>query len=112
MATIDIVRMTADGSFVSDKLYVTSDTTAIHSSILDEYTPNSGQIGVSISSGSNGSGISETSQAKQMVAANGVVTYSMDAPTGYCTARDLNGDGLIDLQDGSTEGTCLYHQQG
>lgn len=32
MATIDIVRMTADGSFVSDKLYVTSDTTAIHSS--------------------------------------------------------------------------------
>lgn len=110
--TIDIVRMTADGSFVSDKLYVTSDTTAIHSSILDEYTHNSGQIGVSISSGSNGSGISETSQAKQMVAANGVATYSMDAPTGYCTARDLNGDGLIDLQDGSTEGTCLYHQQG
>lgn len=110
--TIDIVRMTADGSFVSDKLYVTSDTTAIHSSILDEYTPNSGQIGVSISSGSNGSGISETSQAKQMVAANGVATYSMDAPTGYCTARDLNGDGLIDLQDGNTEGTCLYHQQG
>ncbi len=90
---IDIVRMTADGSFVSDKLYITSDTTAIHSSILDEYTPNSGQIGVSISSGSN-------------------ATYSMDAPTGYCTARDLNGDGLIDLQDGSTEGTCLYHQQG
>ena len=87
---IDIVRMTADGSFVSDKLYITSDTTAIHSSILDEYTPNSGQIGVSISSGSN-------------------ATYSMDAPTGYCTARDLNGDGLIDLQDGSTEGTCLYH---
>lgn len=138
MATIDIVRMTADGSFVSDKLYVTSDTTAIHSSILDEYTPNSGQIGVSISSGSKGSGISslgsgmfvkakpasdwdgwqeynnisETSQAKQMVAANGVATYSMDAPTGYCTARDLNSDGLIDLQDGSTEGTCLYHQQG
>nr|WP_302506615.1 hypothetical protein [uncultured Prevotella sp.] len=82
--------MTADGSFVSDKLSITSDTTAIHSSILDEYPPNSGQIGVSISSGSN-------------------ATYSMDAPTGYCTARDLNGDGLIDLQDGSTEGTCLYH---
>ena len=132
--TIDIVRMTADGSFVSDKLYVTSDTTAIHSSILDEYTPNSGQIGVSISSGSNGSGISslgsgmfvkakpapdwdgwqeynnisETSQAKQMVAANGVATYSMDAPTGYCTARDLNGDGLIDLQDGSN----IYYNLG
>lgn len=132
--TIDIVRMTADGSFVSDKLYVTSDTTAIHSSILDEYTPNSGQIGVSISSGSNGSGISslgsgmfvkakpapdwdgwqeynnisETSQAKQMVAANGVATYSMDAPTGYCTARDLNGDGMIDLQDGSN----IYYNLG
>lgn len=130
--TIDIVRMAADGSFVPDKLYVTSDTTAIHSSILDDYTPNSGQIGVS--SGSNnstisslGSGmfvkakpapdwdgwqeynnISETSQAKQMVAANGVATYSMDAPTGYCTARDLNGDGMIDLQDGSN----IYYNLG
>ena len=130
--TIDIVRMTADGSFVSDKLYVTSDTTEIHSSVLDDYAPNSGQIGVS--SGSNnstisslGSGmfvkakpapdwdgwqeynnISETSQAKQMVAANGVATYSMDAPTGYCTARDLNGDGLIDLQDGSN----IYYNLG
>lgn len=129
---IDMYRMTADGSFMADKLYITSDTTAIHSSILDEYTPNSGQIGVS--SGSNnstisslGSGmfvkakpapdwdgwqeynnISETSQAKQMVAANGVATYSMDAPTGYCTARDLNGDGMIDLQDGSN----IYYNLG
>lgn len=130
---IDIVRMTADGSFVSDKLYITSDTTAIHSSILDEYTPNSGQIGVISSGGINspissfGSGmfveakpapdwndwkefnnISETSPAKQMVTANGIATYSMDAPTGYCTARDLNGDGMIDLQDGSN----IYYNLG
>lgn len=130
---IDIVRMTADGSFVSDKLYITSDTTAIHSSILDEYTPNSGQIGVISSGGINspissfGSGmfveakpapdwndwkefnnISETSQAKQMVTASGIATYSMDAPTGYCTARDLNGDGMIDLQDGSN----IYYNLG
>lgn len=129
---IDIVRMTADGSFVSDKLYITSDTTAIHSSILDEYTPNSGQIRVSNGSnnssiGSLGSGmfveakpapdwkdwkefnnISETSQAKQMVTASGIATYSMDAPTGYCTARDLNGDGMIDLQDGSN----IYYNLG
>lgn len=130
--TIDIVRMTADGSFVSDKLYVTSDTTEIHSSMLDDYTPNSGKI--EISSGGNSltiksladgmfvkakpapdwndwkefNNISETSQAKQMVAANGVATYSMDAPTGYCTARDLNGDGLIDLQDGSN----IYYNLG
>lgn len=129
---IDIVRMTADGSFVSDKLSITSDTTAIHSSILDEYTPNSGQIRVSNGSnnssiGSLGSGmfveakpapdwkdwkefnnISETSQAKQMVTASGIATYSMDAPTGYCTARDLNGDGMIDLQDGSN----IYYNLG
>lgn len=130
---IDMYRMTADGSFVSDKLYITSDTTAIHSSILDEYTPNSGQIGVISSGGINspissfGSGmfveakpapdwndwkefnnISETSQAKQMVTASGIATYSMDAPTGYCTARDLNGDGMIDLQDGSN----IYYNLG
>lgn len=123
-------RMTKDGTFIADKLYATSDTTIVESRMLDDYTPNSNLV-----SKSSGGGVPslmdgmfveakqnpgwtdwqeynnitpETSQAKQVVTSNGVATYSMTAPTGYVTASDVNGDGMVDLSDGSN----IYYNLG
>ena len=131
--SIDMLRMASDGTFVSDKIYVTSDTTVVNSMMLDDYTPNSGKITAtgggnnwSVPSIADGMFVkakpapdwtdwqeynnisSETAQAKQVVTSNGVATYSMTAPTGYVSAADINGDGMIDLADGSN----IYYNLG
>lgn len=132
---IDIYRMAADGTFVADKIYVTSDTTVIKSMMLDDYTPNSGTIDKPGSGTQTATGIgypgqgmfveakpapdwndwqeydnitSETSQAKQVITNNGKATRAMAAQTGYVSAADINGDGMIDLYDG----TNIYYNLG
>lgn len=133
--TIDIYRMAADGTFVADKIYVTSDTTVVKSMMLDDYTPNSGTIDKPGSSTQTATGIgypgqgmfveakpapnwndwqeydnitSETSQAKQVITNNGKATRAMAAQTGYVSAADINGDGMTDLYDG----TNIYYNLG
>lgn len=133
--TIDIYRMAADGTFVADKIYVTSDTTVVKSMMLDDYTPNSGTIDKPGSSTQTATGIgypgqgmfveakpapdwndwqeydnitSETAQAKQVITNNGKATRAMAAQTGYVSAADINGDGMIDLYDG----TNIYYNLG
>ncbi len=133
--TIDIYRMAADGTFVADKIYVTSDTTVVKSMMLDDYTPNSGTIDKPGSGTQTATGIgypgqgmfvrakpapdwndwqeydnitSETSQAKQVITNNGKATRAMAAQTGYVSAADINGDGMIDLYDG----TNIYYNLG
>ena len=132
---IDIYRMAADGTFVADKIYVTSDTTIVKSMMLDDYTPNSGTIDKPGSSTQTATGIgypgqgmfveakpapdwndwqeydnitSETSQAKQVITNNGKATRAMAAQTGYVSAADINGDGMTDLYDG----TNIYYNLG
>lgn len=132
---IDIYRMAADGTFVADKIYVTSDTTIVKSMMLDDYTPNSGTIDkpgngtqTATGIGTLGQGMfvrakpapdwndwqeydnitSETSQAKQVITNNGKATRAMAAQTGYVSAADINGDGMIDLYDG----TNIYYNLG
>lgn len=132
---IDIYRMAADGTFVADKIYVTSDTTVVKSMMLDDYTPNSGTIDKPGSGTQTATGIgypgqgmfvrakpapdwndwqeydnitSETSQAKQVITNNGKATRAMTAQTGYVSAADINGDGMIDLYDG----TNIYYNLG
>lgn len=119
--TIDIYRMAADGTFVADKIYVTSDTTVVKSMMLNDYTPNSGTIDKPGSGTQTATGIgypgqgmfveakpapdwndwqeydnitSETSQAKQVITNNGKATRAMAAQTGYVSAADINGDGM------------------
>lgn len=133
--TIDIYRMAADGTFVADKIYVTSDTTVVKSMMLDDYTPNSGTIDKPGSGTQTATGIgypgqgmfveakpapdwndwqeydnitSETSQAKQVITNNGKATRAMAAQTGYVSAADINGDGMTDLYDG----TNIYYNLG
>ncbi len=132
---IDIYRMAADGTFVADKIYVTSDTTVVKSMMLDDYTPNSGTIDKPGSGTQTATGIgypgqgmfveakpapdwndwqeydnitSETSQAKQVITNNGKATRAMAAQTGYVSAADINGDGMTDLYDG----TNIYYNLG
>ena len=133
--TIDIYRMAADGTFVADKIYVTSDTTVVKSMMLNDYTPNSGTIDKPGSGTQTATGIgypgqgmfveakpapdwndwqeydnitSETSQAKQVITNNGKATRAMAAQTGYVSAADINGDGMTDLYDG----TNIYYNLG
>lgn len=133
--SLDIFRMAADGTFVADKIYVTSDTTVVKSMMLDDYTPNSGTIDkpgsgtqTATGIGSLGQGMfvkakpapgwndwqeydnitSETAQAKQVTTNNGTSTRAMTAQTGYVSAADINGDGMIDLYDG----TNIYYNLG
>lgn len=132
---IDIYRMAADGTFVADKIYVTSDTTVVKSMMLDDYTPNSGKITATGGGGSNNVSVpsimdgmfvkakpapgwndwqeydnitSETAQAKQVITNNGKATRAMAAQTGCFSAADINGDGMIDLYDG----TNIYYNLG
>lgn len=127
--------MAADGTFVADKIYVTSDTTVVKSMMLDDYTPNSGTIDKPGSGTQTATGIgypgqgmfveakpapdwndwqeydnitSETSQAKQVITNNGKATRAMAAQTGYVSAADINGDGMTDLYDG----TNIYYNLG
>lgn len=117
-------RMTKDGTFVTDKLNVTSDTTVVNSMMQDDYTPNSGTIEKPSSYSGSATGIgypgqgmfveakpapdwndwqeydnitSETSQAKQVITNNGKATRAMAISSGYLSAADVNGDGMIDF---------------
>ena len=128
-------RMTKDGTFVTDKLNVTSDTTVVNSMMLDDYTPNSGTIEKPSSYSGSATGIgypgqgmfveakpapdwndwqeydnitSETSQAKQVITNNGKATRAMAISSGYLSAADVNGDGMIDLYDGNN----IYYNLG
>lgn len=133
--SLDIFRMAADGTFVADKIYVTSDTTIVKSMMLDDYTPNSGTIDKPGSSTQTATGIgypgqgmfvkakpapgwndwqeydnitSETAQAKQVITNNGTATRAMAAQTGAVSAADINGDGMIDFYDGFS----IYYNLG
>lgn len=128
-------RMTKDGTFVTDKLNVTSDTTVVNSMMQDDYTPNSGTIEKPSSYSGSATGIgypgqgmfveakpapdwndwqeydnitSETSQAKQVITNNGKATRAMAISSGYLSAADVNGDGMIDLYDGNN----IYYNLG
>lgn len=123
----NITRMLPDGTFLDDKIYVTSDTTALSS--IDDYTPNSGVITKSTGGGVTGLGVGmfvkakqnpllddmaddmadteETGQTKRLVK-EGNQLRVVTLPTGVLSASDYNGDGLIDLNDGKN----IYYNLG
>ena len=128
-------RLSPDGTFIEDLLFVTSDTTVVNSMMLDDYTPNSGTIEKPSSYSGSATGIgypgqgmfveakpapdwndwqeydnitSETSQAKQVITNNGKATRAMAISSGYLSAADVNGDGMIDLYDGNN----IYYNLG
>lgn len=124
----NITRVLADGTFVNDKIYVTSDTTVLGS--IDDYTPNSGVI----TKRTGGSGIpsigdgmfvkskenlffddttddisnNANSEPRKHFVKDGNQLKVMSLPTGALSASDYNGDGLIDLNDG----TNIYYNLG
>lgn len=124
----NITRMLADGTFVNDKIYVTSDTIVLGS--IDDYTPNSGVITKS----TGGSGIPSLgfgmfvrskenlffdeitddntnntgSEPRMRLVKEGNQLKAMSLPTGELSASDYNGDGLIDLNDGKN----IYYNLG
>lgn len=124
----NITRMLADGTFVNDKIYVTSDTIVLGS--IDDYTPNSGVITKS----TGGSGIPSLgfgmfvrskdnsffdeitddntdnigSEPRMRLVKEGNQLKVMSLPTGALSASDYNGDGLIDLNDGKN----IYYNLG
>lgn len=128
-------RLSPDGTFIEDLLFVTSDTTVVNSMMLDDYTPNSGTIEKPSSYSGSATGIgypgqgmfveakpapdwndwqeydnitSETSQAKQVITNNRKATRAMAISSGYLSAADVNGDGMIDLYDGNN----IYYNLG
>ena len=124
----NITRVFADGTFVNDKIYVTSDTTVLGS--IDDYTPNSGVI----TKRTGGSGIpsighdmfvkskenpffdeitddntnNKGSKSRMRLVKEGNQLKAMSLPTGELSASDYNGDGLIDLNDGKN----IYYNLG
>lgn len=128
----NITRMLPDGTFVDDKIYVTSDTMALSS--IDDYTPNSGVITKSTGGGGGitGLGVGMFVKAKQNPLLGDMADDSADdatatgsaqskrlvkegnqlrmvtLPTGALSASDYNGDGLIDLNDGEN----IYYNLG
>ena len=124
----NITRVLADGTFVNDKIYVTSDTTVLGS--IDDYTPNSGVI----TKRTGGSGIpsigydmfvkskenpffdeitddntnNKGSKSRMRLVKEGNQLKAMSLPTGELSASDYNGDGLIDLNDGKN----IYYNLG
>ena len=124
----NIKRVLADGTFVNDKIYVTSDTTVLGS--IDDYTPNSGVI----TKRTGGSGIPSIghdmfvkskenpffdeitddntnntgSEPRMRLVKDGNQLKAMSLPTGELSASDYNGDGLIDLNDGKN----IYYNLG
>lgn len=122
----NITRMLADGTFVNDKIYVTSDTTVLGS--IDDYTPNSGVItkctggvrslgdGMFVKSKENlffddmTDDISNNanSEPRKRFVKEGNQLKVMSLPTGALSASDYNGDGLIDLNDGKN----IYYNLG
>lgn len=124
----NIKRVLADGTFLEDKIYVTSDTTVLGS--IDDYTPNSGVI----TKRTGGSGIpsishdmfvkskenpffdeitddntnNKGSKSRMRLVKEGNQLKAMSLPTGELSASDYNGDGLIDLNDG----TNIYYNLG
>ena len=124
----NITRVLADGTFVNDKIYVTSDTIVLGS--IDDYTPNSGVI----TKRTGGSGIpsvshdmfvkskenpffdeitddntnNKGSKSRMRLVKEGNQLKAMSLPTGALSASDYNGDGLIDLNDGKN----IYYNLG
>lgn len=124
----NITRVLADGTFVNDKIYVTSDTTVLRA--IDDYTPNSGVI----TKRTGGSGIpsvshdmfvkskenpffdeitddntnNKGSKSRMRLVKEGNQLKAMSLPTGKLSASDYNGDGLIDLNDGKN----IYYNLG
>ena len=124
----NIKRVLADGTFVNDKIYVTSDTTVLRA--IDDYTPNSGVI----TKRTGGSGIpsishdmfvkskenlffdeitddntnNKGSKSRMRLVKEGNQLKAMSLPTGELSASDYNGDGLIDLNDGKN----IYYNLG
>lgn len=122
-------RLSPDGTFIKDLLFVTSDTTVVNSMMLDDYTPNSNLVSKSsegVPSLMDGMFVkakpapdwndwqeydnitSETSQVKQVITNNGKATRAMAISSGYLSAADVNGDGMIDLYDGNN----IYYNLG
>lgn len=124
----NIKRVLADGTFLEDKIYVTSDTTVLRA--IDDYTPNSGVI----TKRTGGSGIpsishdmfvkskenlffdeitddntnNKGSKSRMRLVKEGNQLKAMSLPTGELSASDYNGDGLIDLNDGKN----IYYNLG
>ena len=125
----DFIKILQDGSFSYDKLLVTTDTTVVRTSYLDDFLPNSSSVyrpstGMGSGVGSLADGMfvkskenkwnstwddeeGATGSAKRL-ASNGISMYSLDIPSGYATATDMNGDGMIDLSDGNS----IYYNLG
>lgn len=102
---VDYLQMMPDGTFGSNKLFVTSDTTEIKATMMDNYTPNSSAIidhGSSSSIGSLADGMFVESRPRLLS------TRAMEAPTGDATAADMNGDCMIDLADNKN----IYYNLG
>lgn len=124
--TYNITRMLADGTFVDDRIYVTSDTTALRS--INDYTPNSGVVidnrgslpapgfGMFVRSKDNSFFDEITddntdnigSEPRMRLVKEGNQLKVMSLPTGELSASDYNGDGLIDLNDGKN----IYYNLG
>lgn len=124
--TYKITRMLADGTFVDDRIYVTSDTTALRS--INDYTPNSGVVidnrgslpapgfGMFVESKDNSFFDEITdentdnigSEPRMRLVKDGNQLKVMSLPTGALSASDYNGDGLIDLNDGKN----IYYNLG
>lgn len=132
----DILRMNGDGSFVNDKIFITSDTTEL--AVVNDYTPNSGNITKTTGDGANIYGLGHGMFVKSQLNDNGWDTWDeadedapmsangektatrkhvvkdgnqlriVSLPTGALSASDYNGDGLVDLNDG----TNIYYNLG
>lgn len=132
----NIIRMLPDGTFADDKIYITSDTTAVNS--IDNYTPNSGVITKNIG-GIRGLGegmfvkdlpsktlqhieaevfhpteatasteTNENATLRKHLVKEGNQLKVMSLPNGILSASDYNGDGLTDLNDGNN----IYYNLG